>query len=95
LDEVDDPSAARHPSFSAADHVAVMPPREARTVSAIAVMCGVSRDALYHVLWTGRASEDLCAVLTPLIRQYEGGKLRFRRSGPPSDIPNHWEVIDT
>jgi hypothetical protein len=47
-------------------------------ISAIAVMCGVSRIMLYEVLWTGRASEDLCAVLTPLVRDFEASKLRFK-----------------
>jgi hypothetical protein len=44
-------------------------------------MCGVSRITPYEVLWTGRASEDLCAVLTPLVRGFETGKLRSGRSG--------------
>jgi hypothetical protein len=48
-------------------------------ISAIAVMCGVARITLYEVLWTGRASEDLRAVLTPLVHAHEAGKLKFKR----------------
>jgi hypothetical protein len=45
-------------------------------------MRGVGRITLYDLWCTGRASEELCAVLTPLVRDFEAGKLRFKRSGP-------------
>jgi hypothetical protein len=63
-------------------------------ISAIAVMCGVARITLYEVLWTGRASEDLCAVLTPLVRDFEAGRLRFKRSGRYGDGANRWEMVE-
>jgi hypothetical protein len=34
-------------------------------LSAIAAMCGVSRLALYRVLWTGRVSAEMAELLTP------------------------------
>jgi hypothetical protein len=64
-------------------------------ISVIAAMCGRSRFALYNVLWTGRVSEDMAEVLTPIVRAYEAGKLRFRRNGRYGDGANRWEIIDT
>jgi hypothetical protein len=48
--------------------------------SVVAAMCGVARITLYQVSWTGRASDELCAVLTPLVRAHEVGKLRLKRA---------------
>jgi hypothetical protein len=50
-------------------------------ISAIAVMCGVARITLCEVSWTGLVSDDLSAVLTPIVRDFEAGKLRLKRSG--------------
>jgi hypothetical protein len=46
------------------------------------------------MLWTGRVSDDMAELLTPLVRQFEAGKLRLRRSGPRSRDPNHWEIVE-
>jgi hypothetical protein len=46
------------------------------------------------VLWTGRASEDRWAVLTPLVGDFEAGKLRFKRSGRYGDGANRWEIVE-
>jgi hypothetical protein len=54
-------------------------------------LCGLNRSALYDVLWTGRASEDLYTVLTPLIVKYEAGKLR--PTGPRSNEPTQWQLV--
>jgi hypothetical protein len=56
--------------------------------------CGVSRLSLYRMLWTGRVSDDLAALLTPLVRRF-AGKLRFRHTSPRSDEPSPWEIIET
>jgi hypothetical protein len=37
---------------------------------------------------------DFCRPLTPLIRQFEAGKLRFKRSGPRGRDPNRWEIAE-
>jgi hypothetical protein len=63
-------------------------------VSAIAAMCGVARITRYEVLWTGRASDDLCAVLTPLVRAHEAGKPKFKRLGR-SRGGSSWEIIES
>jgi hypothetical protein len=63
-------------------------------LSAIAAVCGLSRFALHRVLWTGRASEDLCTVLTRLARAHEAGKLRLKRTGRHGDRPKRWEIIE-
>ncbi len=63
-------------------------------LSAIAVMIGRSRLALYRVLWTGRVSADMATVLTPVIRAFEAGKLRFRRTSLRDAEPNRWQMID-
>jgi hypothetical protein len=64
-------------------------------LSAVAAMCGVSRLALYRMLWTGRVRDDLAALLTQLVRRFEAGKLRFRRTSPRGDDPNRWKIIET
>jgi hypothetical protein len=33
-------------------------------LSAVAAMCGVSRLALYRILWTGRVSDDMAELLS-------------------------------
>jgi hypothetical protein len=63
-------------------------------LSVVAELCGVARITLYQVLWTGRASDELCAVLTPLIRQYEAGKLRLKRASRYGDQANRWEILE-
>jgi hypothetical protein len=35
-------------------------------LSAVAAMGGVSRLALYRMLWTGRVSDDMAELLTPV-----------------------------
>jgi hypothetical protein len=32
------------------------------------------------MLWTGRVSDDMRELLTPLVRRYDAGKLRSRES---------------
>jgi hypothetical protein len=65
-------------------------------ISAIAAMCGVARITLYEVLWTGRASYELCAVLTPLVRAHEAGKLKFKGSGRPGARGgSSWEIVES
>ncbi len=61
-------------------------------LSAGAALCGMSRLSLYRMLWPGRVSDDLAEL--PMAPLYEAGKLRFRRSGPRSREPNHWEIIE-
>jgi hypothetical protein len=39
-------------------------------------------------------STETAELLTPLIRQFEAGKLKFRRSGQRSRDPNHREIIE-
>jgi hypothetical protein len=34
-------------------------------------------------------------LLTPLVRRFETGKLRLRRTSPRSDEPNQWEIVET
>ena len=63
-------------------------------MSAIAALCGVSRSALCDVLWTGRVSDDLAELLSPIVRAFEAGKLRFRRNGGYGNGANRWEVIE-
>jgi hypothetical protein len=63
-------------------------------LSVVAGMCGVSRLALYRIIWLDRVSDDMAAVLTPIVRACEAGKLQCRRSSPNSRDPNHWEIID-
>jgi hypothetical protein len=64
-------------------------------LSAIATMCGVNRMALYRVVWSGQVSEEVAEVLTPIVRAFEAGKLKFRWSGPRSEMRNRWEVVET
>lgn len=64
-------------------------------VSAIAVMCSVSRFALYDMLRTGWVSKELGVVLTPIVRVHEAGKLRFRRNGWYGDGTSRWEIVET
>jgi hypothetical protein len=54
----------------------------------------VSRFALYNVLWTGRVSADMTELLTPIVRAFKSGKLRFRRKGQLGDGANRWETIE-
>jgi hypothetical protein len=35
----------------------------------------------------------MAAVLTPIIRAFEAGKLRLRHTSPRSDEPNHSEIV--
>jgi hypothetical protein len=63
-------------------------------LAVVAALCDVSRITLYEVLWTGRASEELCAMLTPVVRAHEAGKLRLKRTSRHGDRPNRWEIID-
>jgi hypothetical protein len=55
-------------------------------------MCGVSRLALYRVLWTGRVNADMAELLSPLVRAFEVRKLRFRRTGRYGNGVNRWEL---
>jgi hypothetical protein len=57
-------------------------------LSVVAAMCGVARITLYEVLWTGRGSDELCAVLTPLVRAHEDGKFRLKRASRYGDWAN-------
>jgi hypothetical protein len=52
------------------------------SLSAVAALCCASGLALYRMPWTGRVSDDMAELLTPLVRQYEAGKLRFRSTSP-------------
>jgi hypothetical protein len=74
---------------SPSDHVTSV-----SSLSVVAAMCGVSRLALYRIMWLDRVSDDRAAVLTPIVRAHAVGKLRCRRSSPNSPYPNHWEIID-
>jgi hypothetical protein len=62
-------------------------------LSAVAVMIGRSRLALYRVLWTGRVSADMAEVLSPIIRAFETGRLKFGRLRPRSRNPNQWVIV--
>jgi hypothetical protein len=77
-------SVARRPSFSASDHVAGMPWREAH--ADVGNRCHVSRqrvDALQCAVdWP--CERGALRVLTPIVWQHEAGKLSFKRSGPRS-----------
>jgi hypothetical protein len=49
-------------------------------------------------LWDGgRLSADTAELLSPIVRAFEAGKLKFRCSGPRSRNrdPNHWEILET
>jgi hypothetical protein len=63
-------------------------------LSVVAAMCNVSRLALYRIIWLDRVSDEMAEVLTPIVRAYEAGKLRCRRSSPNGRYPNHWEIIE-
>ena len=60
-------------------------------LSVVAGLCGVSRLALYRMLWCGRVSDDMAAVLAPIVRAFEAGKLRCKRVGRA----NRWEIVET
>jgi hypothetical protein len=60
-------------------------------LSAVAALCRVSRLSLHRMLWPGRVSDDLAALLTPQVRRFEAGKLRLRLTSPRGDEPNRWE----
>jgi hypothetical protein len=64
-------------------------------LAVVAAMCGVSRLALYRMLWCGRVSADMAELLTPIVRAFEAGKLRFRRTGRYGDGANRWEIVKT
>jgi len=64
-------------------------------LTALAVMTGLNRQTFRRIGLGGAVTEDVAAVLSPLIRQIEAGKLRFRRSGPRSRDPNRWEIVET
>jgi hypothetical protein len=63
-------------------------------LSVVAAMCGVSGLALYRIMWLDRVSDEMAAVLTPIVRAHAAGKLRCRRTSPNSRYPNHWEIIE-
>jgi hypothetical protein len=64
-------------------------------LSAVAGLADLSRYALYCCMWFNRVSEETCERLTPIVRAYEAGQLRFKRDGGRSKrIPNHWEMIE-
>jgi hypothetical protein len=46
-------------------------------LSAVAVMCDLSRKTLYQIIMGGSVSPDVCTALTPLIRDIERGRLSF------------------
>jgi hypothetical protein len=70
--------------------------REAKRLplSAVAGLCGVSRLALYRIMWCGRVSVDMAAALTPIVRAFEAGKLRCnewaRRTAGRSSSHRAW-----
>jgi hypothetical protein len=55
---------------------------------------GLSRQTLYRARDGGQVTAETVKVLTPLIRQHDAGKLRFKRTGPRRRGPNHWEIIE-
>jgi len=63
-------------------------------LAAVAAMCGVSRQALYKAR-DGRVSAEMAELLTPLIRDIERGRIKFRRTGRYGDEPNRWEIVET
>jgi hypothetical protein len=64
-------------------------------LSAVAGLADLSRYALYRCMWFNRVSEETCERLTPIVRAYEAGQLRFKRRGGRSrQDPNHWEMIE-
>lgn len=77
---------------SAADHVARVPRQEARAHLGDRGYVRREHDHALRGAWTGPASEELCAVLTPPVRDFEAGKLRFKRSVRHGDEANHWEM---
>jgi hypothetical protein len=62
-------------------------------LSIIANLTGVSRLTLYRAR-DGHVTEETARLLSPLVRAYEAGKLKFRRTSPRSRYPNHWEVVE-
>jgi hypothetical protein len=54
-------------------------------LSAVAAVCGVNKLTLYRMLWTGRVSDEMAELLTPLVCRYDAGKLRCRRNGRHGD----------
>jgi hypothetical protein len=64
-------------------------------LSIIANLTGLSGNSLYQARNSGRVSADVAEVLTPIVRAFEAGKLRSKRSSPRSRHPNHWEVGET
>lgn len=59
----------------------------------VANLTGLSVRTLYRAR-DGAVTDDVAAILTPLIRQHEAGKLRLRRTGPRSRDPNLWQLVD-
>jgi hypothetical protein len=61
----------------------------------IANLTGLSRQTLYRARDGGQVSAETAEILTPLIRQYEAGKLRLRRTGPRSRDPDLWQIVES
>jgi hypothetical protein len=51
--------------------------------------------ALYRILWTGRVSDDMAELLSPIARAFDAGKLRLRHNGRYGDVANRWESIES
>lgn len=64
-------------------------------ITAIASMTGIDRRRLHAIVLGAPVSADYCQRLTPLIRQIEAGKIKFRRSGRHGDEANRWEIVET
>jgi hypothetical protein len=60
-------------------------------LAAVAAITGLSCRARY----CGPVSENIAELLTPLVRAFQAGKLRFQRSGPRSRDPHQWEWSGT
>jgi hypothetical protein len=57
-------------------------------LSAIADLTDLSRFTLYRARCSGWVGEDMAELLTSIIRRFEAGELRFRRTSPHSDEAN-------
>jgi hypothetical protein len=71
--------------------------RDGPPFSSAVVFAGHQADAksLYWARNSGRVRADVAEVLTPIVRAFEAGKLRSKRSSPRSRHPNHWEIVET
>jgi hypothetical protein len=64
-------------------------------ITAISATTRIDCKRLYEIIMPVPASADVAELLTPVVRAFEAGQFKFRRSGRYSDDPNRWNIIET